>query len=231
MSYYAWGNGEAKLKEDTDTEKLCEKLNKLDALDFDIIDTIIELFGSENYYEAKVIEFLEVLSPYIVEGKMTYSGDEDCHWRFVFNPKTEKWDEENGVVDYNMESYSEEEIIKKAIDLGYTVSKQAKYEELIKDTMNKKTEILKRIKPYKEFSLYRDLTAFGVGECFLSEEYAGFDEAVVVVEKEWLFNLMKDKGIENPLDFLKHEYTWCDSAEWFEKAAKEGKVAAIEFIG
>lgn len=230
MSYYAWGSGEAKLKEGTDTEKLREDLSELDGLDFNITRSIVTIFGSDNYYETEVLKFLENLSPYITEGKIVYSGDEDLHWRFVFNSKTGKWDEESGVVDYNMESYSEKEIIKKAISLGYSVSKQAKDEESAKDARNKKTEILKRIKPYKDFSLCRDLIAFGVGECFLSEEYAGFDEAVVAVEKEWLFNLLKDKGIENPLDFLQHEYTWYDSAEWFEKAAKEGKVAAIEFI-
>ena len=31
------------------------------------------------------------------------------------------------------------------------------------------------------------------------------------------------------LEYLKNEYTWDDSINWFENAKKEGKILTIEF--
>ena len=87
--------------------------------------------------------------------------------------------------------------------------------------------ILIGIKPYLEFSEHKDLISFCVcSECFedweeIEEGYgADFDELVVVVDKEWLFDYMKKDRIENPLDYLKNEYTSDDSYEWFIDVAE-----------
>lgn len=96
--------------------------------------------------------------------------------------------------------------------------------------------ILESITPYKDFAEHKDLMGFVVGGEYFNYDYEtdtelelDFDEVVVAVEKDWLFALMKNDGIENPLDFLQNEYTYDDSIEWFNKASMEGKIAVIEF--
>ena len=58
---------------------------------------------------------------------------------------------------------------------------------------------------------------------------ADFVEVIAAVEKEWLFNHMKVGGVEHPLAYLRNEYVWDDSYEWFINAKSFGKVAVIEF--
>lgn len=97
-------------------------------------------------------------------------------------------------------------------------------------------KVLADMKPYLEFAEHKDLVAFVVGESYFSydcendiELEADFEEVVVVVEKEWLFNYMKDDEIENPLDYLQNEYIYDDSIKWFEDAKISGKVVAVDF--
>ena len=97
-------------------------------------------------------------------------------------------------------------------------------------------KVLENIKPYMEFAEHKDLIAFTVGAEYFSYDYetndeleADFEELVVIVEKDWLFNYMRMYGVENPLDYLKNEYTWDDSFEWFVNAKAYGKVVVVEF--
>lgn len=99
--------------------------------------------------------------------------------------------------------------------------------------------ILIGIKPYLDFSQHKDLISFCVSsECFedweeIEENYgnacADFNELIVVVEKEWLFEHMKMNGIENPLDYLQNEYISDDSYEWFVNAKEADKVVIVGF--
>ena len=103
--------------------------------------------------------------------------------------------------------------------------------------MNKvRKGILESIKPYVDFWKHKDLIAFCVCGEYLAyfddngdEFEADFDELVVVVEKDWLFDLMKEQGIENPLDYLQSEYISDDSIVWFEDAVIDGKVVMVDF--
>lgn len=99
-----------------------------------------------------------------------------------------------------------------------------------------KEKVLSMVKPYTNFGEHKDLIAFSLGECYLSYDYelgedlpTDFEELIVVVEKDWLFKLMKKDGVENPLNYLQNEYTWGDSYEWFNKAVNENKVVVVGF--
>lgn len=52
---------------------------------------------------------------------------------------------------------------------------------------------------------------------------------IVIVEKDWLFDLMKADGISDPQYYLENEYDGDDSVEWFTQAAALGKIAALVF--
>lgn len=96
--------------------------------------------------------------------------------------------------------------------------------------------VLEDIEPYKDFAKHKDLIAFTVGADYFTYDdktdtdlEADFYEVTVVVEKDWLFDLMKKDDIENPLDYLQSEYIWDDSIFWFENANISGKIVVIGF--
>lgn len=96
--------------------------------------------------------------------------------------------------------------------------------------------ILNSIKPYIEFSEHKDLIAFCVCDGYLCYDYesdtdfvADFEELVVIVEKDWLFDYMRKEGIENPLKYLQDEYTSDDSIHWFNEAVERNKVVMVDF--
>lgn len=103
--------------------------------------------------------------------------------------------------------------------------------------MNKVRErILASIEPYMDFAKHKDLIAFCVCDGYFaydietdSEIETDFNELVVVVEKDWLFNLMREYEIENPLDYLQNEYTSDDSLVWFDRAIEQRKVVMVDF--
>lgn len=84
---------------------------------------------------------------------------------------------------------------------------------------------------YTPFALHKDLSAFVISVEDFSE--LTFDdcinEIVVVVEQEWLFNLMSSGGVKKPQEYLCYSYTCDDAKHWFNKAVSENKIAAIEF--
>ena len=104
---------------------------------------------------------------------------------------------------------------------------------------NVRERILLGIKPYTAFSEHRDLISFCVdSECFEDweevEENGGvpvsdFNELIVIVEKEWLFNQMEEDEIKDGLKYLQEEYTSEDSYEWFIEAKEQGKIVLVGF--
>lgn len=98
-------------------------------------------------------------------------------------------------------------------------------------------KILKNVNPYKDFTKYKDLIAFSIGADYFTYDYetdtdfeADFDEIVVTVEKDWLFDHMVKEGIEKPLEYLQNEYTWDDSIDWFYEANEVNKIVTVEFV-
>ena len=91
-------------------------------------------------------------------------------------------------------------------------------------------------KGYKDFDKHKDLISFVVGAEYFTYDYetdteleADFDEVIVVVEKDWLFDLMKLDNIENPRKFLQEEYIYDDSEYWFFNGALANKIVAVDF--
>ena len=96
--------------------------------------------------------------------------------------------------------------------------------------------VLEQVKPYMDFAEHKDLIAFTLGESYFNYDYendveleSDFCEIGIVVEKDWLFELMKEEDIENPREYLQNEYTWDDSFEWFYKANEENKIVMVNF--
>lgn len=63
--------------------------------------TVITMTQYEKYYEETVYDALNACIPYIKEGEIEYTGEDDAHWCQIFNPAAKKWDEKNGDVVYS----------------------------------------------------------------------------------------------------------------------------------
>jgi hypothetical protein len=108
--------------------------------------------------------------------------------------------------------------------------------------MNKVRErILKEVSEakYQDYEKYRDLISFCVCGDFEYNadtgemEESDFDEVIVVVEKDWLFDLIKRtedfRTDDEVLKFLQEEYTSDDSIMWYYDALRKYKVVMVDF--
>ena len=109
--------------------------------------------------------------------------------------------------------------------------------------MNKVRErILKEVAEakYQDYEKHRDLISFCVCDGYFDynadtneEEESDFDKVIVVVEKDWLFDLIKRQN-DFKMDyevrsFLQEEYTSDDSSTWYEEAILAHKVVMVDF--
>lgn len=125
MGYCAYGSGFANLKRDADIAELKAKLDALDVwLNWRIYKDSVDFYDSDNYHEDETIEFLNTLAPYVAEGEVNYTGEDDYIWRFRFDPDKQKWVEESATIDYNFESYTDEQMIEELDKRGYIVQKK-----------------------------------------------------------------------------------------------------------
>lgn len=132
MGYYASGTGSVIFKKGVDVEEVESTLIALDTfINWDIkkdgvyfCDRYCDEEEYLAFYEGDTSIFLDALVPYIVEGEAVYSGEDDCNWRFRFDPDEQKWVEESATIDYNFESYTDEQMIEELDKRGYIVQKK-----------------------------------------------------------------------------------------------------------
>lgn len=126
MGYYAYGNGSVVFKKGVNQAKVIDLLENLpnSTIEFEVYDKGVSFWENDSHWhEEDTFEFLEALIPYITEGCANYSGEEDCIWRYKFYPESETWEEECATIDYNFESYTDEELIAELTKRGYKVTR------------------------------------------------------------------------------------------------------------
>lgn len=125
MGYCAYANGSVTLKPSLDPN--------IDSMD--LVGSILENYGFEieydeennkvfsdydgNYREDSIANCLKELSSYIQKGQISFTGDDSSVWRFIFNPETETWLYQEAVIDFDFESYSDEQLINELKKRGY----------------------------------------------------------------------------------------------------------------
>lgn len=96
-----------------------------------------------------------------------------------------------------------------------------------------KKRIIAEVTEYENLKECKDLIYFCVcSEYFVNsddEDELDFDEVIIVVERDWLFNMLKCNGITDPIKFLQEEYTSDDSIEWYNQANSSHKIVAVSF--
>lgn len=128
MGYCANGDGSVTLKDGVDIaelKKVLDKVTENTCIEFDFYDSKSVCFweSDTHWHEEDTFEFLKALMPYITEGCANYYGEESCIWRYVFDEETQTWTEENATIDYNFESYTDEELIAELTKRGYKVTR------------------------------------------------------------------------------------------------------------
>ena len=115
MGYYASGFGRIKCK--CDDEKAL-KIEEILSEEFSVNDMYstdgcfeFDLYMEGKYHSDCVTSVLSSVAPYVVEGSISFSGDEDEIWKFTFNKETKEFDEENADIIYWSSFNSEEEVL------------------------------------------------------------------------------------------------------------------------
>lgn len=135
MGYCADGNGIVILKNDINIKKLINELIKSKSnIEYSINNNMISLEEySFSWSEENTYDFLNTLKPYIKGGVIKYrSIDDDRHWRYVYDPITDKWEEEIATTSYDFEEYTDDELIEELKKRGYVVKKSNIGELVIK---------------------------------------------------------------------------------------------------
>lgn len=113
MGYYANGGGTVTLGngfDDDAAKELREWLNDdgnpgneytLDKAEDGTFDLCILLY--EKYYEDQWHDLFEKLKGCVIGGSFEFIGDDGCIWRFLFDPGSKEWAEENGEVVYGLD--------------------------------------------------------------------------------------------------------------------------------
>lgn len=100
MGYYATAKGYVKLKQRDDGTKVLEELRSCYEInDYDFTYIVFDFYS--NYHDQEVKAVLNAVLPYISEGEVEYTGEDDAHWRFIL--KNGKWVEQNGHIVYDDE--------------------------------------------------------------------------------------------------------------------------------
>lgn len=125
MGYFADAYGSVTLKSSLDPN--------IDSMD--LVGSILENYEFETEYDEKnnkvfinydgkytedsIDNCLEEISSYIQEGYISFTGEDNSVWRFIFNPETETWLYQEAVIDFDFESYSDEQLINELKKRGY----------------------------------------------------------------------------------------------------------------
>lgn len=124
MGYCANGGGFLTLKPNTNVDELNNKLaNGSGCLSYQFYDNVIEFWCEDKYWEDGVYEDLEIVKPYIVSGELEFAGEDGAMWRISFDPDTQEWIEENGIIVYDFGSYTDGDLIAELRKRGYVVHK------------------------------------------------------------------------------------------------------------
>ena len=139
VGYCADGNGEVFLKDRINIKELKNKLDNLNSsIDYNIENKkiLIEEY-SFSWNEDRTYAFLNTLKPYVEKGLIEYKSiDDDRHWRYVYNQKLNKWEEEIACTSYGFEGYTDDELIEELKKRGYIIRK-SNIKELINESIEK----------------------------------------------------------------------------------------------
>lgn len=110
MSYYASGSGYIDVGSVCPPEQALRDLAEHGGLDSRLVEpnqyspyyTIDVVHEYGDYSEEEVIDFLSMTGRalQILDGTIEFTGEDDLHWRFVWNGEDGCWYEQNGSIEY-----------------------------------------------------------------------------------------------------------------------------------
>lgn len=123
MGYYASGSGYINLKKEADMETVKKALDTArEEIDGDISGSWskdnqtyeIDLYVSDDHWhEEDMDELFNALMPYMLEAAVDMKGEDDCYWRYQYNPETQKIDDIPGTLVFgnDLSDFSLEELM------------------------------------------------------------------------------------------------------------------------
>ncbi len=105
MGYTCYVSGDITLKDIAkDQDEVFKLLEDFQWLDFDISfcePSAIEIRYDGNFHDDEWEDLLNDLVPYIREGCLDFSGEDNCFWRYQFNAEKQEWEELQGKIVYS----------------------------------------------------------------------------------------------------------------------------------
>ena len=109
MGYWACGYGEAKLKSGVNEDDLLNTLSSYQYCGGTLVDVYdVTISGGKlcfedsdfHWHEEDLMEFFEIITPYIESCVARYCGEDNCHWMYRLNADTWKFECINGEIYY-----------------------------------------------------------------------------------------------------------------------------------
>lgn len=111
MGYCASGDGIIVLKKGISTEEAKEILKSYDhryEVEINIEEdenkqVVLDIVRPhDKWRDDEETELFELIAPYIESGHMDFEGEEECYWRYQYNPETKEWDEYSGEIVFGI---------------------------------------------------------------------------------------------------------------------------------
>lgn len=115
MGYYASYSGSLKLKENIDQDDKNELYDAFEDLEYDEKTKLLCISGHSKYYEDEIETALNYIKNNVEEGSIEFTGEDDCHWRFIF--KNGSFTEESGYLMYDSDFPEKNDFLGKIIDV------------------------------------------------------------------------------------------------------------------
>ncbi len=121
MGYYASCSGDIVLRNIKNEDEILKEAGNCFEDCYEIAGDTFSVYGDHSkYHEEDFYDFFKKLNELaeVVEGELDLIGEDDNQWRFIYNPATKDWDEQNGYVYYkkNGNSPSYEELLQMFVD-------------------------------------------------------------------------------------------------------------------
>lgn len=111
MGYCASGSGFIHLGKTAPSEQVLRELADHGGLMYQLIPprngsqyyALDVLHEYDNYHEEEVQEFLRLCAQTLnmLAGSIEFTGEDDTHWRFAWNPLQKRWFEQIGSIEYD----------------------------------------------------------------------------------------------------------------------------------
>ena len=147
----------------------------------------LEIDFYDRYHEEEWDHILDIVTPFTISGSIDFRGEDDEHWREVFDPEAKKWQRESGEILYDSELKEKERNVTNSLIQGLTSPEGiGQIIDIFEDFLEEKG--VKIENPEKQDAIYQGEDPEGLAIIYgsdydmlataLREHFAGYTEGI-----------------------------------------------------